>query len=90
LRTKDHKRPKIYGGTERVANIVRCCRMCNSIKGSRPYGLFAALFGEFLDEHGAEYRASDPDDWVTVGAMSHKFNAWLYARQHAPEAAPVS
>jgi hypothetical protein len=64
--------------------------MCNTIKGERPYGLFVALFGEFLEQHCNEYRASDADDWVTIGMMSQKFNAWLHGLQHAQEEASTA
>jgi hypothetical protein len=84
VRTRDHKIPKIFGGKGLVGNIVRCCRMCNSIKNSRPYGLFVALFGEFLEVHAQTYWAADPDDWDSIGVMARKFNKWLHGLQEMP------
>jgi 5-methylcytosine-specific restriction endonuclease McrA len=84
VQTRDHKIPKVFGGKGLVDNIVRCCQMCNSIKGARHYGKFVALFGLFLEEHGAGYRAANPDDWDMVGVMACKFNAWLDTLHHGP------
>jgi len=56
--------------------------MCNSIKDSRPYEWFVVFFGQFLEVHGEEYRAANPDEWASIGAMTRKFNAWLHALQH--------
>ena len=83
--TRDHKVPKAFGGTKSAANIVRCCLMCNTIKESRPYALFVLLFGEFLDLHGEEYRAADPDDGRLISKMHKKFSMWLHALQHAED-----
>jgi 5-methylcytosine-specific restriction endonuclease McrA len=83
-RTRDHVVPRFYGGSELVGNIVICCMMCNMIKSARPYGLFVVLFKQFLEAHGAEYHATNPDDFQTIGAMSRRFNKWLHALQHAP------
>jgi hypothetical protein len=80
--TRDHKIPKIFGGKGLAGNIVRCCRMCNSIKAARPYEWFVVLFGQFLEVHGEEYRAANPDERASIGPMARKFNAWLYALQH--------
>src|SRR6187200_2747338 len=60
--TRDHKVPKIFGGKGLVGNIVRCCRMCNSIKATRPYEWFVVFFGQFLEVHGEEYLAANPDE----------------------------
>lgn len=77
-RTRDHKVPRLFGGgTLGTANIVRCCQMCNGIKSARHYGTFVSLFGLFLEEHGEEYRAADPDDGKAIRAMSRKFSRWL-------------
>lgn len=81
--TRDHKHPRAFGGAKLPGNIVRCCLMCNTIKDSRPYALFVVLFGDFLIEHGEEYRAADADDGRAISAMARKFNAWLHALQHA-------
>jgi hypothetical protein len=51
------------GGTRRVDNIVRCCLMCNSIKGARLYEWFVPFFQRFLELHGEEYRRANRDDW---------------------------
>jgi HNH endonuclease len=82
-RTKDHKVPKLLGGSGQVENLVLCCKMCNSIKGSRLYEWFVPLFQNFLDLHGEEYRSANPDDWATIGAMNRRFNRWLNALNHA-------
>jgi len=79
--------PKMYGGTSRLDNIVRCCLMCNSIKGARLYEWFVPFFREFLEVHREEYSTANPDDWATIGAMTRIFNAWLHALQHAPRLA---
>lgn len=80
-RTKDHKVPKIYGGGALgTENIVRCCQMCNVIKSARHYGMFVALFGEFLELHGEEYRSANPDDGKSIRLMSRKFASWLRAQ----------
>ena len=71
-------------GTAIAANIVRCCQMCNSIKGARTYEWFVIFFRQFREVHGRRYRAADPDDWRTIGAMTRKFNEWLHDLQHAP------
>ena len=76
-RTRDHKIPRLYGGKSLVGNVVRCCMMCNMIKSSRPYGFFLPLLNEFLEEHGVEYRAADPDDRKCISAMARKFRNWL-------------
>ena len=89
-KTRDHKLPRKFGGANVADNIVRCCQMCNVIKGSRPYELFVVFFWQFLVEHGAEYRAADPDHGTSIRAMSRKFNVWLYGLQHAQEAQGVS
>lgn len=83
-RTKDHKLPKVFGGRGLGSgNIVRCCKMCNMIKGPRHYGMFVALFGEFLEFHGENYRAMNPDDLRCVQLMSRTFAAWL-REQNSP------
>ncbi len=81
-RTKDHKLPKILGGTKRADNIVLSCLMCNMIKSGREYGMFVLLFAEFLSEYGEEYRATDPDNFRTIGGLHRRFNRWLRATQH--------
>lgn len=84
-RTRDHKLPQVFGGRGLgSANIVRCCQMCNVIKSARHYGMFVALFGEFLQLHGEEYRATNPDDASGIRLMSRKFAAWL-REQNAPQ-----
>ena len=60
-----------------------CCKMCNMIKGAREYGMFVALFREFLELRGEEYRAADPDDGRTIGDMQREFGRWLRAMQEA-------
>jgi hypothetical protein len=57
--------------------------MCNSIKAARPYEWFVVFFGQFLEVHGEEYRAANPDEYVSIGPMARKFNTWLHALQHA-------
>ena len=74
-----------FGGTKSAANIVRCCLMCNTIKDARPYALFVLLFAEFLEQHGEEYRAADPDDGRIISKMHKKFSTWLHALQHAED-----
>lgn len=86
-RTRDHKLPRRFGGTGIAENIVRCCHMCNIIKGVREYTAFVAFFAEFLREHGDEYRAADPDNGKSVRVMRRKFDAWLHALQHVDEIA---
>jgi hypothetical protein len=88
--TRDHKVPKIFGGKGLVGNIVRCCRMCNSIKATRPYEWFVVFFGQFLEVHGEEYLAANPDEWRSIGTMTRKFNAWLHTLQHAEEEETVA
>jgi hypothetical protein len=88
--TRDHKVPKIFGGKGLVGNIVRCCRMCNSIKATRSYEWFVVFFAQFLEVHGEEYRAANPDEWSSIGVMTRKFNAWLHALQHAEEEETVA
>src|SRR5689334_3083057 len=75
--TRDHKMPKAFGGSKSAANIVRCCLMCNTIKDSRPYALFVLLFADFLEQHGEEYRAANPDDGRSISTMHKKFRTWL-------------
>jgi len=58
------------GGTIRLDNIARCCLMCKSIKAARLYERFVPFFRLFLEPHGREHRAANPDDWSTVGAMT--------------------
>jgi len=83
-RTKDHKVPKVFGGKLLGPdNIVLCCRMCNMIKSARHYGMFVALFGEFLELHGEQYLAANPDDARCHRVMSRKFRSWL-KQQQAP------
>ena len=75
-RTRDHKVPRVYGGALLGAtNIVLCCALCNTIKGAREYGTFAAFFQEFLAAHGDEYRTADPDGPAVV--MKKQFSRWL-------------
>jgi hypothetical protein len=76
----------MYGGKGLVGNIVLCCQMCNMIKSARSYQFFVPLFGEFLEMHRDEYRATNPDDFATVGAMTRKFDARLHALQHSERA----
>ena len=77
-RTRDHKVPRFYGGAGLGReNIVVCCTMCNMIKSARPYGKFVLLLGEFLERHGEEYRAADPDDREVIRAMQRRFDRWL-------------
>jgi hypothetical protein len=78
--------PRKFGGTNAAENIVRCCQMCNVIKGSRSYELLVVFYLQFLVQHGAECRAADPDDGTSIRAMSRKFNLWLHELLHAPEA----
>ncbi len=82
--TRDHKVPKVFGGLLLgLENIVPCCQMCNVIKCSRHYGMFVALFGEFLEEHGEQYRGKNPDRARHIRQMHRKFAAWL-RKQDAP------
>jgi hypothetical protein len=53
--------------------------MCNSVKGARFYEWFVPFFGLFLEAHRNEYRAANPDDWSTTGAMTRM----LHDLQHA-------
>lgn len=82
--TKDHKLAKVDGGGDGQENIVLCCKMCNMIKSAREYGMFVALFREFLQVHGEEYRDADPDHLVSIRAMARKFDRWLNALQRGP------
>jgi hypothetical protein len=59
--------------------------LCNVIKSAREYGMFVVLFGEFLEMNGEEYRAANPDHFPTIGAMSRRFNDWLYGLRHEQE-----
>lgn len=78
IRSKDHKVPKVFGGRLLGPdNIVLCCQMCNIIKCARPYGMFVAVFGEFLEEHREQYRGKNPDRARHIRQMNRKFNAWL-------------
>jgi len=77
LRTRDHKLPRRYGGARKASNIVRCCAMCNRIKDTREYKVFVILFKQFLEEHGDEYRAANPDDGKATPKMRRKFERWL-------------
>jgi 5-methylcytosine-specific restriction endonuclease McrA len=81
--TGDHKVPKTFGGRRGAENIVICCKMCNMIKSARDYGMFVALFREFLELRGQEHRAADPDDAQTIGDMQREFGRWLRAMQEA-------
>ncbi len=82
--TRDHKVPKVFGGLLLgLENIVPCCQMCNVIKCSRHYGMFVALFGEFLEQYGEQYQAKDPDDPRQIRQMNKKFASWL-REQNAP------
>ncbi len=82
--TKDHKVPKAFGGrTLGRANLVPCCYMCNVIKSARHYGMFVALFSEFLEQHGEQYRRKKPERWRHIRQMQKKFDTWL-REQNAP------
>lgn len=93
-RTRDHKLPKAFGGRGLgIENIVRCCYMCNVIKSARHYGMFVALFAEFLELYGEEYRGLNPDDTHNLRMMSRKFSAWLRAKNaphHESGSRPVN
>jgi hypothetical protein len=45
--------------------------------------MFVALFGQFLELHGEEYRAKNSDDPNHLRQMSRKFVGWL-REQNAP------
>jgi hypothetical protein len=45
--------------------------------------MFVALFREFLELHGEEYRAVNSDDEPTIRGMQRKFDGWLRAMQEA-------
>jgi hypothetical protein len=76
--------PKMYGGTSRLDNIVRCAAARCAIR-SRALVCMNGLcrFRQFLELHGEDYRVANPDDWATIGAMTRKFNQWLPDSQHA-------
>lgn len=47
--TKDHVYPQLWGAeTQRQANIVKSCLLCNQVKGSHPH----EAFEYFLRQHG--------------------------------------
>jgi hypothetical protein len=81
-RTKDHKLPKLFGGSGKAENMAVCCKMCNLIKGPRLYAWFVPVFREFLDVYGDEYCAANPDDGETIRVMARKYDAWLHRLQH--------
>lgn len=41
--TRDHKLPRMFGGTGLQGTIARCCLMCNIIKGARPLSVRGVL-----------------------------------------------
>jgi hypothetical protein len=63
--------------------MALCCKMGNSVRDARLYEWFVPMFGEFLDTHGEEYRASDPDNGESIGTMARKFNQRLRATRNA-------
>jgi 5-methylcytosine-specific restriction endonuclease McrA len=40
--TLDHKIPRSQSGSDEPANLLPCCRVCNSIKGARSYAWMVA------------------------------------------------
>jgi hypothetical protein len=80
----------MFGGTAILENIVLCCKMCNMIKSAREYGMFVALFREFLKLRGQEYRAADPDDGRTIGDMQREFGSWLKVMQETSTRSKVA
>lgn len=40
VRTVDHIVPKSKGGSDRMSNLVPCCRRCNTSKGTKDYDDF--------------------------------------------------
>jgi len=49
--TLDHITPHADGGTNRAANLVTCCRRCNTARGVRRVEDFAAATAAYLN-HG--------------------------------------
>ena len=72
--TRDHVRAKANGG--RHGRTVKCCQLCNSLKGARDYFEFCFTFVDFLEVERDAYLAADPDDPATIGAWQRKFDSW--------------
>lgn len=50
--TLDHLKPHSKGGENSDANLVTCCKRCNSSRGNRSVRAFSRGVAEYLD-HGA-------------------------------------
>jgi hypothetical protein len=81
-RTRDHKIPRVFGGTDIAENIVWCCQMCNIIKGTRPLRCSWSCFANSWRPTGKRIAQPTLDDWECIGAMARKFNTWLHGLQH--------
>lgn len=44
-RTLDHKQPLSLGGTNKISNVVACCKKCNSRKGDMGFEDWCNLIG---------------------------------------------
>lgn len=51
--TLDHITPHSKGGDNGAANLVTCCKRCNSSRGNRSLSAFARAVAEYLN-HGVE------------------------------------
>ncbi len=47
--TLDHIKPYSKGGNNKPANLVTCCRHCNSARGNRPMRTFVKAVSEYVD-----------------------------------------
>ena len=56
--TLDHIRPHSAGGGNQAANLVTCCKRCNSARGDRPLRTFARSVADYLG-HGLEAREKE-------------------------------
>ena len=50
----DHIRPYSHRGTNEAANLVTCCKRCNSARGNRPMRVFAATVAAYLDARATD------------------------------------
>lgn len=54
--TLDHVKPYDNGGSNKVTNLVTCCKRCNSSRGKRPVVSFAVAVADYLD-HGIDAKS---------------------------------
>ena len=48
--TLDHCKPHSLGGDNSPANLVTCCRKCNSSRGTRGLAAFARAVAEYVNQ----------------------------------------